>query len=169
MNVEIIECKTKVEVKSTIALVTKNKDRLPSIHDGWRFNFSKHSKGKDYETYTLTTDRSPEIIEGCLIINTNTPYQVYMAFVEVAPHNMGNNKIYDRVAGCLIAFACRQSFIRGKEDYLAFDVMEEEKANKIKSMNLYSKKYHAVKLADTDTTMIIIPEGSEKLINEFLK
>jgi len=168
MNVKILEVETKLEIKSTISLVTKNKAKLPSINDGWRFNFRKHSTGKDYETYILTTDKTPEIIEGCLIINNKTPFQVYMAFVEVAPHNKGNEKKYDRVAGCLIAFACRQSFINDKEGYLAFDVLEDKKENELRLMKLYSQKYNAVRL-DNSTTMIIVPEGSEKLINEFLK
>lgn len=168
MKVKILEVKTKSEVKSQIYLVTKNKSKLPSLNDGWRFNFGKHSKRKDFETYILTTDISPEIIEGCLIINTKSPHQVYMAFFEVAPHNKGNRKRYERVAGCLIAFACRQSFINGQEGYLAFDVLEEKEGNEIKLMNMYSRKYNAVRL-DNSTTMIILPDGSEKLINEFLK
>jgi hypothetical protein len=168
MNVKILEVETKLEIKSVISLVTKNKAKLPSINDGWRFDFSKHSKGKDYETYILTTDKTPEIIEGCLIINTKTAFQVYMAYVEVAPHNKENEKKYDRVAGCLIAFACRQSFINDKEGYLAFDVLEDKKENELRLMKLYSQKYYAVRL-DNSTTMIILPEGSEELINEFLK
>ncbi|MEX2410051.1 MAG: hypothetical protein WD607_01550 [Candidatus Paceibacterota bacterium] len=167
MNVKIIELKTNSEVKSKISLVTKNKAKLPSLNDGWRFNFSKHSKGKDYDTYTLTTLNTPEVIEGCLIINTKQS-EVYMAFVEVAPHNRGNGKVHDKVAGCLIAFACKQSFINDKEGYLAFDVLEEKKEDEIKLMSLYSQKYNALRLEES-TTMIILPEGSEKLINEFLK
>lgn len=92
MIVKILEVETKLEIKSFISLVTNNKAKLPSINDGWRFNFSKHSTGKDYETYILKTNKTPEIIEGCLIINTKTPYHVYMAFVEVAPHNKGDEK-----------------------------------------------------------------------------
>lgn len=168
MNVKIIECKTNSEIKSKISLVTKNKAKLPSIIDGWRFNFSKHSQKKDYETYTLTTLGTPEVIEGCLIINTKAPSEVYMAFVEVAPHNRGIAKVYDKVAGCLIAFACRQSFITDKEGYLAFDVLEEKKEDETKLMNIYSQKYSALRI-ERSTTMIILPEGSEKLINEFLK
>ncbi len=168
MNVKIIELNTQSEVKSKIILVNKVKSKLPSINDGWRFNFNKHSKAKDFETYILITDKTPEIIEGCLIINTKNQFQVYMAFVEVAPHNRGDNKKYDKVAGCLIAFACRQSFINDKEGYLAFDVLEENKENEIKLMELYSQKYNAVRL-DESATMIILPEGSEKLINEYLK
>ncbi len=168
MDVKIIDVNSKSEIKAKIALVTKNKSNLPSINDGWRFNFSKHAKGKNYETYTLATIAMPDEIEGCLIINTKGSFLVYMAFVEVAHHNSGKEKVYDRVAGCLIAFACRQSFIKGKEGYLAFDVQEEQKENEIKLMKMYSEKYKAVRLGDS-TTMIILPEGSEKLINEFLK
>ncbi len=167
MKVKILELESKSEVKSQIYLVTKNKSKLPSINDGWRFNFSKHSKGKDFETYILKTNKTPEIIEGCLIINTKSPHQVYMAFVEVAPHNRGNEKRYDKVAGCLIAFACRQSFINGQEGFLAFDVLEEKEENQKKLMNMYNRKYNAVRLDDS-TTMIILPDGSERLINEFL-
>ncbi len=168
MNVNILELENNSLVKSQITFVTRNKNKLPSIADGWRFNFSRHSKKKDLETYVLTTQNTPEIIEGCLIINTQNQYQVYMAFVEVAPHNRGEKKKYENVAGCLIAFACRQSFINGKDGYLAFDVLEEKKEDEIKLMKLYSQKYNAVRLDDS-TTMIILPEGSEKLINEFLK
>lgn len=167
MNVKIIETATNAEIKSQIRLVTKNKSKLPSLNDGWRFNFSKHSKKRDFETYILTTEKAPDTIEGCLIINAKSPYEVYMAFIEIAPHNKGDNKKYKRVAGCLIAYACRQSFIKGKEGYLAFDVKEEEKENEIKLMKLYNQKYGAVRI-DNSTTMIILPEGSEKLINEFL-
>jgi hypothetical protein len=168
MHVNIIELKTKSIVKSQIAFVIKNKNKLPSISDGWRFNFRRYSKWKDYETYILTTLKTPEVIEGCLIINTQNQYQIYMAFVEIAPHNRGEDKKYDKVAGCLIAFACRQSFINGKDGYLAFDVLEEKKEDEIKLMTLYSQKYNAVRLDDS-TTMIILPDGSEKLINDYLK
>jgi len=168
MNVKILEIETNSLINSSISKVNKNSTKLPTLTDGWRFNFSKHSKGKDYETYILTTYNTPEIIEGCLIINNKNKFQVYMAFIEVAPHNRGRDRKYDRIAGCLIAFACKQSFINGKEGYLAFDVLEERKEDELKLMQLYSNKYNAARLAGS-TTMIILPEGSEKLINEFLK
>lgn len=168
MNVSILAIETNQPIKSKISLVNKHKSKLPSLTDGWRFNFNKQAKLKGYETYILTTYTEPKIIEGCLIINTKNKFEVYMAFVELAPHNKGKSRMYDRVAGCLIAFACRQSFITGKEGYLAFDVLEERKEDEIKLMNLYSQKYKAVRLSNS-TTMIILPEGSEKLINEYLK
>lgn len=91
-----------------------------------------------------------------------------MAYVEVAPHNRGNLKKNDRVAGCLIAFACRLSFKNGNDGYLAFDVIEDNVEHSQKLMQVYSQKYGAVRLGET-TTMIILPEGSEMLIEEYLE
>ncbi|WP_242457667.1 hypothetical protein [Pedobacter sp. BS3] len=92
-----------------------------------------------------------------------------MAYIEIAPHNKGEKRRYDSVAGCLIAYACRLSFIHGTNDYkgwLAFDVMEEDKKDEIKLMALYCQKYGALKWGET--TMVIAPETGEKLINEYL-
>jgi len=43
-----------------------------------------------------------------------------MDVIEIAPHNFGSsNKKIDYVAGCLIAFACRESF-KIEENYKGF-------------------------------------------------
>lgn len=93
-----------------------------------------------------------------------------MAFVEVAPHNKGIEKKYDFVAGCLIAFAFKQSYILAEGDYkgqLFFDVQEEDPVNEKKLMVNYSKKYNA-KLY-MGTTMVIIDDNGDKLIQEYLE
>lgn len=146
------------------------KGDLPSIKDNWRFNFNKHSKKKGFKTYVLITDENKTIVQGCLIFEMKRGIEPYMAYIEVAPHNRGDNKIYDRIAGCLIAYACRLSFIYGEKDYkgwLAFDVLEESEENEIRLMSLYSLKYKAMRIGNS-TTMVISPENGELLINEFL-
>lgn len=142
---------------------------LPSITDGWRFNFKKHSAKAGFQTYVLVKEETPKIIEGCLIFRLRDTVEPYMAYIELAPHNKGKSKIHDHVAGCLIAYACRLSFLLGVahfKGWLAFDVMEENKEDEIKLMAMYSTKYGAMKWQNT--TMVISPEGGEKLIAEFL-
>jgi hypothetical protein len=144
---------------------------LPSIIDGWRFNFNKHIKKTDFETFVLVKEDTPTIIEGCLTFEMKEKIEPYMAFVEVAPHNQGNDKEHERVAGCLVSFACRLSFMKGNNDFtgwLAFDVIEQDKADEVKLMALYSTKYNALRFGES-TTMVIPPIGGEKLINKFLK
>ena len=142
---------------------------LPSLTEGWRFNFKKHSKKTAYQTYVLVCEATPKTIEGCLIFRMKDTIEPYMAYVEIAPHNKGEKRRFKNVAACLIAYACRLSFILGKDDYkgwLAFDVLEESKQDEIKLMSMYSKKYGALKFGET--TMVIPPEAGEKLITEFL-
>ena len=44
-----------------------------------------------------------------------------MNLLEAAPHNFGENKIYEGVAGNLVAFACKLSFDLGYDGYVAFE------------------------------------------------
>lgn len=168
MKVKIFEIETATESNSRISKVGSGNPSLPTITDGWRFNFRKHSRSKGFETYVLAKENSPNLIEGSLIIHHNDVGQSYMAYIEVAPHNRGDLKKNDWVAGCLIAFACRLSFMNGNEGYLAFDVIENHEEDAQKLMQVYSQKYGALRL-DGSTTMIILPEGSEKLIEEYLE
>ena len=170
MKVKILNVQENIFVDAEIKDASQQRIILPSITDEWRFNFKKHSKQSGFQTYILICEEMPDGIEGCLIFKMKDKVEPYMAFIEIAPHNKGMDRKYDKVAGCLIAFACRLSFIIGESDYkgwLAFDVLEEDKENEIKLMSLYAKKYGALKFGKT--TMVIPPEGGEKLINEFLK
>lgn len=143
---------------------------LPSLTDGWRFNFRRHSRLPGTQTYIIVCEETPIIIEGCLIFMMRDQVEPYMSYVEIAPHNHGKNRQYNYVAECLIAFACRLSFIHGSgafKGWLAFDVLEEKKENEIRLMTLYCQKYGALRLGET-TTLVIPPEAGEKLIDTFL-
>lgn len=169
MNVKILKITENILVDAKISDVKSTKINLPSITDGWRFNFKKHSKDRGHETYVLVSEETPNIIEGCLIFEMKKKVEPYMAYVEIAPHNTGLEKKYEKVAGCLIAFACRLSFTKANDPYrgyLVFDVLEEDKADEVKLMAVYSTKYNALRYGET--TMIIPPVGGEKLITEFL-
>ena len=169
MKVKIIRVADGQAVDATIALPSAA-TALPSLTDGWRFNFKSNTPKENLQTYVLVCDDTPKVIEGCLSFKMRDKIEPYMAYVEVAPHNKGANRLYDHVAGCLIAFACRLSFTEGQGPYLgwlAFDVLEEHKADEEKLMKLYSRKYKAVRWGET-TTMLIPPTGGEKLIGEYL-
>ncbi len=169
MKIKILKVKTDELVAAQIR--EGGKLKLPSMHEMWRFNFPKHAKDKGAHVYVLVAEETPDIIEGCLIYKMRDGQEPYMAYVEIAPHNKGENRKYDLVAGCLIAFACRLSFEFGKEHFkgwLAFDVQEESKKDEIKLMALYSKKYKACQI-DKTTMMLIKPEDGEKLIEKYLQ
>ena len=169
MKVKLLRVDDQVEVEAMILKSQLFKGNLPSITDEWRFNFKKNTKKYGCQTFVLVTEDFYTRAEGCLIFEMKAKVEPYMAYIEIAPHNKGNKRIYQRVAECLIAFACRLSFIYGEAHYkgwLAFDVLEINKENQIKLMALYSKKYNALKFGEN--TMIISPEDGENLINTYL-
>lgn len=168
MKVKILELSSGKLVDASIGF--KNLT-LPGLHEGWRFAFDKLIKKiRNATAYILTTDETPEVIEGCMIFQMKNKIIPYMAYLEVAPHNKSVAKKYDYVAGCLIAFAFKQSLIQGKGDYkgwLSFDVVEENVDDQMKLMAMYSKKYNAVRLGD-DTQMYIMDDGGDALIQKYL-
>ncbi len=155
----------------TEALITEgNKIELPSIQTGWRFNFDKLSKKlKQAITYILTAAETPDTIEGCMIFQLIDGAIPYMAYLEVAPHNKTNPKRYDYVAGCLIAFAFKLAVLKGKGDFKAqlfFDVSEKTDEQQEKLIDLYRKKYGALRLSET--RLVIIDAGGYALIDKYL-
>ncbi len=86
-----------------------------------------------------------------------------MSALEIAPRNIGRkNKKYDYVAGCLIAYASKESFkLNGVyRGFLTF-------MSKTSLMEWYSYKYGTK--AGLGQRMYIDPENGLKLINEYLE
>jgi hypothetical protein len=168
MNVKILSVEDDILVD---ALIRKgNPAELPSMQEGWRFNFKKNlEKLSNAFPYVLVTLKTPEIIEGCLIFQMKDKIKPYMAFVEIAPHNKAHPKRYENVAGCLIAFAFMESLRKGKDDYkgyLLFDVQEETEEDQNKLIKMYRVKYGALHISET--TLVIADDRGESLIEKYL-
>ncbi len=140
-------------------IVVPDPGEIPLKKDGWNFNWRQLNKENSSNLYILRTIGPSPGVEGALqIISEND--MLIMSALEIAPHNIGRkNKKYDFVAGCLIAYACKQSFkmngvYRG---FLTF-------MSKTNLMEWYSCKYGAK--AGLGQRMYIDPEKGSKLINE---
>ena len=118
----------------------------------------------------LVTEETPDIVEGCMIFQMVEKIRPNMAFIEIAPHNKTDERKYDHVAGCLIAYAFQRSLIEGRGDYngiLFLDVLEEKEEDQKKLMNLYSKKYSAK--IYRGTRMVIADNYGHELIKKYLE
>lgn len=135
---------------------------MPVQKDGWNFNWRSILKKNDTETYMLRLKSNPSSIQGVLHLKEQEG-MIIMDLVEIAPHNIGQkNKRYEYVAGCLIAFACRETF-KLESNYKGFLSFE----SKTKLIEWYREKFYA-KIA-IGQKMYIEPEDGEKLIEEYLK
>lgn len=157
-NLYIIEILSKERVTCQIVLAKKN--NLPKKKDGWKFNWSNSLKESPNSTYALIENNS-SVVHGMLQIKYDEGMLI-MELIELAPFNIGSNKMYDRIAGCLISFACRESF-KLKNNYTGYVTF----VSKTKLMEWYRDKYYASQ--SIGQRMYIDPFSGQKLIDKYLK
>ena len=86
----------------------------------WQFDWYNELKDKTKEVYKLTTVNNPKIIQGLVSIEDKHDH-IFMHLIESSKFNKGKGKIYLGVPGNLVAYACKVSFEKGYDGFLAFD------------------------------------------------
>lgn len=104
--------------------------------NGWSFVWKKELADNRKEVYKLTITNNPDVIQGLLSITIESDH-VFMNLVESAPFNRGKNKLYEGVAGNLVAYACKVSFQHGFEGFVAFDAKTSLIVHYEKSLGAY--------------------------------
>lgn len=126
---------------------------------GWNFNWKVELDNNFKEVYKLVITSSPGIIQGLLSL-TIEPDHILISLLESAPFNIGRNKLYEGVAGNLVAFACKVSFQRGFDGFVAFTA-------KTKLIKHYEKTLGAYHIGGN--RMIIPTHSSQVLIDKYFK
>lgn len=125
----------------------------------WQFNWQEQLKLNDRETYKLVIRNNSKIIQGLISISDLGDH-IYMHLIESAKFNKGKTKIYTGVPGNLVAFACKLSFDKGYDGYLAFDA-------KTVLVRHYQETLFATHYKGTK--MIIETPAANRLINQYFK
>jgi hypothetical protein len=136
-----------------------SKDVRQIIKEDWQFKWQEQLKLTDRETYKLVIRDNSKIIQG-LISLTDQGDHIYMHLIESAKFNKGKTKVYAGVPGNLVAFACRLSFEKGYEGYLAFDA-------KTALVKHYQETLFATHFRGTK--MIIETPAAKRLVNQYFK
>ena len=137
--------------KSDLKYITKNK--------GWNFNWKQEFDEIKKEVYKLTIVNNPNIIQGLLSLTIEQDH-IFMDLLESAPFNIGKHKIYEGVAGNLVAYACKISFQKGFEGYVAFTAKTELIDHYEKTLGAYYFK---------NQRMIIETQASRILVEKYFK
>lgn len=127
--------------------------------NGWNFDWKIEFNDIQKEVYKLTIVNNSKIIQGLLSITIEQDH-IYMNLLESSPFNIGKNKLYEGVAGNLVAFACKVSFQKGYDGYIAFTA----KTNLIKHYEENLGAYHF-----KGQRMIIETEAATKLVKKYFK
>lgn len=99
------------------------------------------------------------IIQGLLSIRKEIDH-IFMTLLENTPFNIGKSKLYEGVAGNLVAFACKLSFQFEFEGFVAFT----EKTKLIKHYEEPLGTYHFGK-----QRMIIPTRAARILVGKYFK
>lgn len=125
----------------------------------WQFNWVEQLKLTNRQTFKLTIKDNTTIIQG-LISLADQEDHIYKHLIESAKFNKGKAKIYAGVPGNLVAFACKLSFDKGYEGYLAFDA-------KTALIKHYQETLFATHFRGTK--MMIETPAANRLINRYFK
>jgi len=71
------------------------------------------------DVFKLTITNNSTVIQGLLSLSVE-PDHIYMHLLENAPFNIGQNKLYEGVAGNLVAYACKVVFQQGFDGFVSF-------------------------------------------------
>lgn len=142
-----------------VSLVSAADIKIASKKNGWLFDQKSEFNSSDREIYKLTILNNLQIIQGLMSI-TLKPDHVFLKLIESAKFNRGAYKVYEGVPGNLVAFACRLSFQRGSEGYLAFH-------SKSKLIEHYQNTLDAVHYGNQ--LMVIETHTAQNLVNRYFK
>ena len=125
----------------------------------WQFNWQEQLKNFDRKTYKLVIKDNAKIIQGLISLSDQNDH-IYMHLIESAKFNKGKKKLYTGIPGNLVAFACKLSFEKGYEGYLAFD-----------AKTVLVKHYQETLFAThfKGTKMMIETPAANRLINQYFK
>lgn len=145
--------------QTEISILTKGDVGQISKEFGWNFNWSNELSDNSKEIYKLTIVGNPNIIQGLISLTIETDH-ILLNLLESSPFNIGQNKIYEGVAGNLVAFACKFSLQRGFDGYVAFIA-------KTKLINHYEKTLGAKLIGGH--RMIISSKAANILVEKYFK
>lgn len=145
--------------QTEISILTKADLKTVLKKNGWNFNWKTDHKDLSREVYKLTIVNNPNVIQGLISITVENDH-IFMNLLESAPFNIGNRKLYEGVAGNLVAYACKLSFQKGYEGFVAFTA-------KTQLMEHYEKTLGAYHFMNQ--RMIIETYPSKKLVEKYFK
>ena len=107
------------EVFDTAITLLTSKDIKQIKNKEWNFDWQFELRQQERKVYKLTTVQNPNIIQGLISI-TDKGDHIFMDLIESATFNKGRKKLYNGVAGNLVAFACKSSFECGYDGVVSF-------------------------------------------------
>lgn len=139
------------------ATITKiDAAEILQINKTKRFDFN-WNKEKAFHVYKLTVEGKEEPIGLLSMEERPQDYALEIRLLAVSKENIGQSQEYSRIAGCLIAFVCKEAFKKGFGGYVCLKP-------KTKLEQHYMQQYG---FQSTKIYLITEGENSLKLIQKY--
>ncbi|AZA49415.1 hypothetical protein EG346_15045 [Chryseobacterium carnipullorum] len=129
---------------------------ISQINKTKRFDFN-WNKEKAFHVYKLTVEGKEEPIGLLSMEERSQDYALEIRLLAASKENVGQAQEFSRIAGCLIAFVCKEAFKRGFEGFVCLKP-------KTKLERHYMQQYG---LQSTKMYLITEGENSLQLIQEY--
>lgn len=127
--------------------------------NNWLFNWKREFNEVNRHVFKLYISGNSNIIQGLISLEIKQDH-VYIHLIESSPFNKGKSKIYNGVAGNLVAFACKFSFDNGHFGNVSF-------LSKTQLIDHYIESLGAFHFGGR--IMIIETKAAIKLIEKYFK
>jgi len=123
--------------------------------ENFEFDWSKEAA---YETYKLSLTSDGQILGLLSFSRVIEELRIEIRLLEISSKNRGKGKKYDRIAGILIAYACKESFQNGFYGFVSL-------VPKTRLIRHYEEKYGFQQFGKH---LAVELETSEFLMNRYL-
>ncbi|WP_068943893.1 GNAT family N-acetyltransferase [Chryseobacterium timonianum] len=136
------------------ATITKiDASEISQINKTKRFDFN-WNKEKNFHVYKLTAEDKEEPIGLLSVEERPKDYALEIRLLAVSRENVGKSKEYSRIAGCLIAFVCREAFKRGFEGFVCLKPKTRLEKHYIQLYGLQSTKIYLITEGENSLQLI---------------
>ncbi|BAU52073.1 hypothetical protein [Mucilaginibacter gotjawali] len=144
----VIHSESGSEIQATVSKLDAKEIAL--INKSKRFDFN-WNKEKQYDVYKLTAEGIDEPLGLMSLADRPADFAIEIRLLASSLENVSKAKQYQRIAGCLIAFACRGAFEAGYGGYVCLKPKTELEA-------YYQRAYGFV-----STKLFLITHGNNSL------
>jgi len=157
----IQDTKTGKKFKIVIESVLLSDFEVIKKDSNFAFEWKKYKKKEVYKLRIVQEEK----IQGLMCIvdhDDELTNAIEIELLEVADENVGKKRKLGRIAGVLIAFACRESIKRGHEGYIFL-------TPKTKLIEHYQSKYHLSFTGPLGNNPVGVMVGEETIARKLIK
>lgn len=139
--------------KQTATITKIDAAEISQINKTKRFDFN-WNKEKAFHVFKLTVEGKEEPIGLLSMEERPQDYALEIRLLAASKENVGQSQEFSRIAGCLIAFVCKEAFKRGFEGYVCLKPKTKLEAHYMEQYGLQSTKMYLITEGENSLQLI---------------